>query len=62
MIVITFPLSSESLELLVSIVISLLTLAASLPAKSTKDTFVVYVLSANVSDIPILHVLLLTVP
>ena len=46
----------------VSIVISWLALAASFPATSIKDTFVGYVLSANVSVTSILHVPAVTVP
>ena len=68
MIVITFPASSVSkspsgsFEEEVSILISWLALDASLPAISTKDTFVGYVLSANVSFTSILHVPAVTVP
>ena len=68
MIDIVFPFSSESTVpsgrfiLLVSIVISWLALEASFPAISTKDTFVGYVLSVNVSDIPILHLPAFTLP
>ena len=55
-----FP--SGSFEEEVSIMIFWLALDASFPAISTNDTFVGYVLSANVSDIPILHFPSFTVP
>ena len=68
MIDIVFLSSSESnvpsgrLEDDLSIVISWLELEASFPAKSTKNTSAVYVLSSNVSLTSIFHLLAVTIP
>ena len=53
---------SGSFEEEVSIIISFLSLPASFPAISTNDTFVGYVLSANLSVTSILHSPAFTVP